>query len=308
METSQNTPLILDIKGNSLDDGPGIRSVVFFKGCPLSCVWCHNPESKNATLEISFDGNECVSCDTCIKGCPQKALSRKNPFFIDRNKCDLCFICVDNCPSGALARVGKKMPVDEIIGKICADKPFFNTSGGGVTLSGGEPTLFMDFLSGLLKELRTEKVHTLLETCGLFSFDAFSQKILPYIDIIYYDIKLIDPKLHKFNCGVSNETILENFTRLNKMSDDGKFKILPRTPLIPDITATEENLKGIASFLREQGIRNTHLLSYNPLWFDKSKKIGVACSMGKDADKTTWIPQTKIMEYKSIYQEYGIQA
>lgn len=301
-------PLILDIKGNSLDDGPGIRSVIFFKGCPLSCIWCHNPESKKATPEISFDANECVACDTCIKGCPQGALSRKNPFFIDRDRCDLCYICADNCPSGALSRVGKKMSIDEIVNKIKKDKPFFKTSGGGVTLSGGEPTLFMDFLSGLVQELKADQIHTLVETCGLFNLEAFAQKILPYIDIIYYDIKLIDPKLHKRHCGVSNEAILENFVRLNKMSANGAFKILPRTPLIPDITATKENLNGIASFLKKQGIQNTHLLSYNPLWFDKNNKIGAACPMKKDADKSTWIPQEKIMEYKSIYKEYGIQA
>jgi len=301
-------PLILDIKGNSLDDGPGIRSVVFFKGCPLSCVWCHNPESKKAAAEISFDASECVACDTCIKGCLLGALSRKNPFFIDRNRCDLCFICVDNCPSGALARVGKKMSIDDIVRQIKKDKPFFKTSGGGVTFSGGEPTMFIDFASELVKALKAEGIHTLLETCGLFNFDTFSKKILPYLDIIYFDIKLIDPKLHKLHCGVSNETILENFIKLNRMSAHGKFKILPRTPLIPDITVTKENLTGIASFLKKQGVRDTHLLAYNPLWFDKSKKIGVNCPMEKNTDKTTWIPQAKMMEYKSIYKEYGIQA
>jgi pyruvate formate lyase activating enzyme len=301
-------PLVLDIKGNSLDDGPGIRTVVFFKGCPLSCVWCHNPESKKAGPEIAFDGTECVACDTCINLCPKGALSRKNPFFIDRNRCDLCFACVDNCPSGALAQVGRKMSIDDIMSKIKSDIPFFKTSGGGVTLSGGEPTLFMDFLSELLQKLKDEGIHVLLETCGLFSLDAFLRKILPYLDIIYFDIKLVDLKQHQLHCGVSNELIMENFMQLSKMSDQGEFKILPRTPLIPGITATRENLSGIAAFLNKQGIQTAHLMAYNPLWFDKSKKIGTHCLMEKDAEKKTWISQEKITEYKAIYKEYGISA
>jgi pyruvate formate lyase activating enzyme len=301
-------PLILDIKGNSLDDGPGIRSVIFFKGCPLSCVWCHNPESKKPGTEISFDGNDCVACDTCINLCPKGALSRNNPFFIDRDRCDLCFACVENCPSGALAQVGRKLSIDEIAAQVKNDIPFFKTSGGGVTLSGGEPTLFMNFLAELLQRLKAEGIHVLLETCGLFKLDVFVEHILPHTDMIYYDIKLIDPDQHKLHCGVSNETILENFIQLNKISAQGEFKILPRTPLIPGITATKENLIGIAAFLKKQEIKTTHLMAYNPLWFDKNKKIGTACPMGKGADKGTWIPQEKIMEYKAIYKEYGIQA
>jgi pyruvate formate lyase activating enzyme len=308
MDKIPSSPLILDIKGNSLDDGPGIRSVIFFKGCPLSCVWCHNPESKKATPEISFDGTECVACDMCINLCPQHACSRENPYFIDRDRCDLCFACVDNCPSGALAKVGRKMSIDEILAKIKNDIPFYKNSGGGVTLSGGEPTLFMDFLSELLKRLKAEGIHILLETCGLFSLDAFSRKIIPYLDIIYFDIKLIDPEKHQLYCSVSNELILENFIQLNKMSDSNEFKILPRTPLIPGITATCENLSGIAAFLNKQGIQATQLMAYNPLWFDKNKKIGTTCPMGKDPDKKTWIPQEKITEYKAIYTEYGIQT
>jgi pyruvate formate lyase activating enzyme len=301
-------PLILDIKGNSLDDGPGIRSVIFFKGCPLSCVWCHNPESKKATPEISFDGTECVACDTCINLCPQHACSRENRFFIDRDRCDLCFACVADCPSGALAKVGREMSIDEIVAKVKNDIPFYKNSGGGVTLSGGEPTLFMDFLSELLKRLKAVGIQVLLETCGLFKLDAFIEKILPYMEIIYFDIKMIDPKKHQLYCGVPNETILENFTKLNKMSVQAGFQIVPRTPLIPGITATPENLSGIADFLHNQGVNQTQLMAYNPLWFDKNKKIGAACPLENDTDKGAWIPQEKIVEYKAIYKEYGIQA
>ncbi len=131
---SHERDLILEIKGNSLDDGPGIRTVVFFKGCPLNCVWCHNPESKKKAIELSWDSKECIGCKSCIEVCRANAISVKNPYYIDRSKCTLCFECVDVCPSGALSRVGKYMTVNEIMKEILKDKPFFITSGGGVTL------------------------------------------------------------------------------------------------------------------------------------------------------------------------------
>jgi pyruvate formate lyase activating enzyme len=301
-------PLILDIKGNSLDDGPGIRSVVFFKGCPLSCVWCHNPESKKAGPEIAFDPAECVGCDTCLTVCPEKAMSRKNPFFIDRDRCTLCFACVDECPSGALSRVGREMTVDEIVAAVARDKPFFNTSGGGVTLSGGEPTLFPDFLARLLAALKAEGIQTLLETCGQFDGTAFINNILPLIDIIYYDIKMMDSQAHKIRCGVGNQRILENFIRLNERAGSKKFILLPRTPLIPEITATTENLTAIAEFLAGNGIQKTQLLPYNPLWTAKSRKIGIIAPLPTNSGTDKWIPHEKLMAYRSIFSDRGIET
>ena len=269
------TPLILEIKGNSLDDGPGIRTVVFFKGCPLSCVWCHNPESKDPGLEISFDEKACIRCDTCLDICKENALSRNNPHFIDRNRCNLCLDCTDACPSGALSRVGIKMSVDDIVNKVLADKPFFDNSGGGVTLSGGEPALFMDYTSELLKLLKTEGVHTLMETCGLFNFDAFEKKILPWLDAIYFDFKLFDAQEHRRYCGMPNETILKNFERLLAETSRDNKVILPRIPLIPGITDTEANISSIALYLKGLGVHRADILSYNPLWFEKCSKIGL---------------------------------
>ena len=162
MRAEQNAerPLILEISGNALDDGPGIRSVIFFKGCPLSCVWCHNPEGKRAVREIAFDAKACVGCDTCMKLCPEKALSRGNRHFIDRTRCSLCFLCADACPSEALSRVGLEMEVGEIVYTVMKDKPFYDVSGGGVTLSGGEPALFMDFTAALLSRLKAQGGYT----------------------------------------------------------------------------------------------------------------------------------------------------
>lgn len=300
------TPLILEIKGNSLDDGPGIRSVVFYKGCPLSCVWCHNPESKKVPAEISFDPKNCIDCGTCREICPQDALSRDNRFYIDRNKCDLCFLCVDACPSGALDRVGKTMSVDDILKKILPDKPFFDTSGGGVTLSGGEPTLFMDFTSSLLKSLKQNGIHTLLETCGLFDMKKFMVMLYPHLDAVYFDIKIIDSMAHKKFCGVSNEKILDNFEQLYRTaSRDGKI-FLARTPLIPDITDTESNIKGIAAFLNKLNITEASLLAYNPLWHEKSDKVGAEDPYKNNKIMTSFRENSVVERCRAIFAAAGI--
>jgi pyruvate formate lyase activating enzyme len=300
------SPLILEIKGNSLDDGPGIRSVVFYKGCPLSCVWCHNPESKKASVEISFEPKVCIDCGSCRDICPEGALSKENPFYINRSKCTLCFLCVDACPSGALDRVGKAMSVDEILKKILPDKPFFDTSSGGVTLSGGEPTLFMEFTAALLKSLKQNNIHTLLETCGFFDLNKFMETLYPFLDAIYFDIKIIDNDDHKKYCGVPNEKILDNFTQLyQKASLDGKI-VLARTPLIPDITDTENNIKAIASFLKSLNITEAALLAYNPLWHEKSDKVGVNDPYKNNKAMSSFTDNAVTEKCKAIFMEAGI--
>ncbi|MEA2101694.1 MAG: glycyl-radical enzyme activating protein [Thermodesulfobacteriota bacterium] len=303
----EKQPLILEIKGNSLDDGPGIRSMVFFKGCPLSCVWCHNPESKRIAQEISFDAKECVGCNTCIDTCPNGALSRDNRYFIDRDRCTLCMACVDACPSGALTRVGESMGVDEIVDKCLRDKPFFDTSGGGVTLSGGEPTMYMGFTHELLKRLKEQGVSTLVETCGQFNTGEFEELILPYTDLIYMDIKILDPKEHKRYCGVDNHLILENFIRLNELSKGGGFSILPRVPLIPGITDTEANIRAIAKFLKNHGVKRSALLSYNPLWHEKNDKIGVENPFEDNDSMHKWLPAQKVNDCGEIFRQAGIE-
>ena len=300
-------PLILDIKGNSLDDGPGIRSVVFMKGCPLSCQWCHNPESKSPNPELSFDADECVGCNNCLSVCSKHALNHNNPFYIDRTKCNLCFACADGCPAKALSRVGEKMCISDILARVLPDKPFFDVSGGGVTLSGGEATLFSEFAGALLKEFKANGIHTLVETCGQFSFDQFERLILPYADLVYYDLKLFDTALHKKYCGIGNERILANFVQLKKASAGGSFLLLPRTPLIPDITDTEENLIQIADYLQGLGVRESRLLPYNPTWKKKGKKLGIAIQTNNQVDQH-WQSQEKIAQCKAIFTQRNIEV
>lgn len=299
-------PLILEIKGNALDDGPGIRSVVFFKGCPLSCLWCHNPESKRARMEIGFEAETCVGCDTCVSLCPEQALSRENPFFIDRDACTLCFACVDGCPSGALSRIGTHMSVDEILDRVLLDKPFYETSGGGVTLSGGEPAMFMEFSGELAARLKASGIHTLIETCGLFDLARFDKHLYPYLDLIYFDIKLMDPKLHARYCGVSNETILANFRALHARARSGGVPVMPRTPLIPGITDTPENIHAIADFLSSCGACEARLLAYHPLWQEKNLKIGISMEKDHAPEMDQWLDRNVLDGCRQVFEASGI--
>jgi pyruvate formate lyase activating enzyme len=299
-------PLILEIKGNSLDDGPGIRTVVFFKGCPLSCVWCHNPESKSAAREISFDATECVGCGTCLETCKEGALGHDNPTYIDRDKCTLCLECVDTCPSGALTAVGRFMEAEEIAEIIEKDLPFFRTSGGGVTLSGGEPLLFMDYTSRLLQRLKEMGVHTIVETCGHFELDDFEERILPYLDAIYFDLKIHDPDEHKRQCGIPNQLIQENFGKLFRAYLDGGTPVLARIPLIPGITASDGNLAALADFLTENGVKEVALLQYNPLWIEKSRKLGRDNPLAGQETMTTFMKPSEIARCHTIFESFDI--
>lgn len=299
-------PLILEIKGNALDDGPGIRSVVFFKGCPLACTWCHNPESKHTGMEIGFEAGTCVGCDTCIGVCPEKALSRENPFFIDRSRCTLCFQCTDVCPSGALSPIGSHMTVDEIVARVMPDKPFYDASGGGVTLSGGEPAMFTAFTGRLLQALKAEGIHTLVETCGFFDLNRFTETLYPWLDVIYYDIKLIDPEAHARHCGISNKLILENFKILHSRARDGGVPVVPRTPLIPGITDTPDNIRGIVDFLSACHVADARLLPYHPLWQEKNRKIGVLTETRPADGMDQWLDNRVLARCRSVFEAAGI--
>jgi pyruvate formate lyase activating enzyme len=306
MSETKEQPLILDIKGNALDDGPGIRSVVFFKGCPLDCAWCHNPESKKVNAELFWESQKCVNCGDCIQSCPAGAISQDNPFHIDRERCTLCFECLDICPAQALKRVGRKMTVDEIVRQIVPYKPFFNTSGGGVTLSGGEPTMHMQFASALLMALKKEGIHTILETCGLFNLNKFKDVMLPYIDEIYIDVKLIDPVEHKRYCGISNKTILSNLLHLHEESRSGVFKLLPRTPLIPDITDRDGQIRALVEFYKKNNISSASLLPNNPVWMDKCAKLGKEAPFDRSTPIGAFYDQERKTRVKEHFSRRGI--
>lgn len=269
---------IFDIKRDSSEDGPGIRTTVFFKGCPLSCVWCQNPESASAKPGLSFDSQRCHPslCDAaCIKACPHHSISLdlNQEIHINRDKCARCDACISSCDFNALERVGYRIELDNLLQRVLIDAPFFNGSGGGVTLSGGEPTVQMKFIHKFLSALKQRGIHTAIETCGYFDYGEFSAKVLPYLDLIYYDLKLFDVEASKKYVGKSNEIILSNFNRLAKESN---IKLVPRIPLIPNITTSDANLQSWAQFLRQAGIDHCELLPFNPLFHDKLEKLGLS--------------------------------
>jgi len=301
-------PLVVDIKGNSLDDGPGIRTVVFLKGCPLECVWCHNPETRSAKLQLSFTAPDCLGCASCVAACPESAIALDRPERIDRASCTLCGDCAAACPARALSLVGRSMTVEAVVAAVVKDKPFFDASGGGLTLSGGEPTQHMAFAAAILRTVREEGVHTLVETCGLFSLDRFLSEMLPWLDSVYFDLKLIEPGAHRRFCGVSNEVILTNFARLHALSGEMGFELLPRTPLVPGITAAPENLEGIATYLEGLGVNEARLLPYNPTWQDKVAQLGATTPASDTALPTTWMPAAEVEACADIFERHGINV
>lgn len=267
--------LIFDVKRDCGEDGPGIRTTVFFKGCPLSCIWCQNPEGIDPEPGISFNRKSCCApvCGySCLTVCHTSALMQGRPLQVEHELCNRCDRCFSPCPTKALEPVGRWITVEELLYEVCVDKPFFSSTGGGVTLSGGEPAMQMSFIGYFLKTLKEENIDTAIETCGFFNYEHFRSQVLPFLDLIYFDIKLISDSESRRYTGRSNRLIIENLSRLIKESN---IPIIPRIPLIPKITNTFENLRGIAEFLKMNGVSNCSLMPYNPLWVDKLKRFGL---------------------------------
>ncbi len=271
MAGSNGFPLIVDVKRHSLDDGPGIRSVVFFKGCPLRCIFCHSPETQEPAAEIAFSATECVDCGRCADACPEQAIDLEFSGRIHRERCVRCGTCAAVCPGRGLRVVGFSCSPEALAGLLLRDLPFYRHSGGGVTVSGGECTLYPDYLHELLRRLKARGVHLALETSGYFDYSTFRRQVLPCVDLVYYDIKIADPDLHRRYVGKTNRRILDNFSRLIR---EGKVEVHPRIPLVPGITATEENLSAIAELLCKAGAQNARLLPYNPAGVEMAVSLG----------------------------------
>jgi pyruvate formate lyase activating enzyme len=252
---------IFDIKKYSINDGPGIRTTVFFSGCPLSCLWCHNPESQSLTPELLYRQNRCLMCGACVEVCPEGAISLESNRFAsrrltvksqetfdsiitDREKCVSCQTCVSTCYSGARQFSGREMTVSQVMDQVKREIPFYDESGGGVTFSGGEPLMQPSFLAELLTACRKEEIHTIVDTSGFSNWNVFEQ-IRGNVDLFLYDLKHMDSARHREVTGVPNEIILEN---LRKLAERG-HKILLRIPLIPGINDDEENLHASGEFL-----------------------------------------------------------
>jgi pyruvate formate lyase activating enzyme len=267
-----NKGIIFDIARYSIHDGPGIRTTVYFKGCPLNCLWCHNPEGIRPEPQISYCKDRCIVCGSCISACPNGALLREkdNSINIDHSKCIACGACAEGCNSLALELVGKEMSVAELISVIERDKPFYEESGGGVTFSGGEPFMQPFFLQKVLSECRKKKIHTAVETSGFCDSEIFLEAA-EKIDLFLFDIKLMDSGRHQKATGLPNERILENLSNLIEKD----YNVIVRFPLIPGINDDNENIESLGRFLSEmKRIPALHILPFHDLAREKALRFG----------------------------------
>ncbi len=260
--------LIFNVQRFSLHDGPGIRTTVFFKGCPLRCRWCQNPESFRREPEIAFAADRCRGTGECLAACPRDAL-RQGEGRVVRENCDACGLCVPACAYGALHIIGRSIPVDELLEQVSRDLPFYRASGGGVTLSGGEPTLQMEFVGAFARDCREHGISVGLQTCGLFRWEDF-EPFRREFDFIHFDLKAIDPARHRDLTGGDNRPILHNARRLVSTGAPVIFRSL----VVPGLTDDETNLKGIAAFLQELGVSSLRLLRYHAMGEAKLPRIG----------------------------------
>jgi pyruvate formate lyase activating enzyme len=281
MNEQQQKGLVLEIQRMSTEDGPGLRTTVFFKGCSLKCAWCHNPESISRLPQIHWIGSRCIGCRTCLDTCPSHALSLSSAgIVIDRDVCDGCGLCVEECPSTALELLGEAWRLEDLVQEVIKDKVYFEKSNGGVTVSGGEPTLQADFVADFLKQVRAQGIKTALDTCGLCSAKALD-KLMPHVNLVLFDLKEIDSQKHLDYTGRENRTILENLVHVAGTIDTHRYTegLWIRTPLIPGATATEENINGIGAWIKAHlgfKVKRWELCAFNNLCRDKYARLGLA--------------------------------
>jgi pyruvate formate lyase activating enzyme len=260
---------VFNIQRFSTQDGPGIRTTVFLKGCPLKCFWCQNPESQMTAPEVLLSKDKCTACGRCVEACPAGAARLSDGgATIDRDRCLGCGQCVEACPNSARSLAGRRVPVDEVVREVLKDRTFYENSGGGVTLSGGEPTMQFEFVSALLRKLKSEGLHTALDTCGYVSRPLL-EKLLEFTDLVLFDIKCIDSDKHFEAAGVRNDIILENFKSVYH-----RKPVTIRVPLIPQFNDTIEEVTAIARFVKkEAGTLDIDLLHYNSMGEIKYRQL-----------------------------------
>ena len=276
------TGRIFDIQKFSTIDGPGIRTTVFFKGCNLRCRWCHNPESQQAQPELLFRKSKCTGCGACLRHC-----------HLELKACDLCGACTVYCPAHAREIAGRSYTADELLREILADKPFYRTSGGGVTFSGGECLLQADFLADLARKCKENGVHVAVDTAGCVPWESIA-KLIPFADLFLFDVKAADEELHKNGTGVSNKIILKNLRRL---SAESECEIIVRVPVIGGYNDSEEEMAAIAALLAPLRIKAVELLPYHAMGNGKYE------ALGRTAETFTAPSEAQIATFRTFFAE-----
>jgi pyruvate formate lyase activating enzyme len=303
---------LFDIQHFAVHDGPGIRTLVFLKGCPLRCEWCCNPESQTSARQVRYISFRCRGCHTCAKICPKNAITElEGSVNIDFAQCRNCTDkpCLDACCREALNLTGYEMDSAELLGIIEKDKAFYRNSGGGVTFTGGEPVSQPAFLLEMLKLCKESGIHTAIETCGYARTEEF-ERILPFTDLFLFDLKLIDPLEHLKHTGQPNDLILKNLSYLSHQSHQSqqpqqpqpKSQIIVRFPVIPGITDTQHNLNGIIDLMKELGLTEIHLEPYHTLGLAKYEEFGIP-------QNSAQIPDVKLSEietFATLFRKSGL--
>lgn len=263
--------VVFDLQRFALHDGPGIRTTVFLKGCPLSCVWCHNPESRAHQPQLAFDATKCTNCLECVAVCPTGALyDAGGTLGVNHALCDGCGRCIEVCPTGALRIIGETRSVSDIIDEVERDRAYYERSGGGFTVSGGEPLARPHFARALLREARRRGLHTCLDTSGAVSRDRLDM-VIPFVDLFLYDYKGTDPAMHLQQTGVSNDIVLDNLAFLLRRG----ARVNLRCPLVPGVNDSKDHLRGIAAVSASYPeLEAVEIMAYHDMGKAKAEQIG----------------------------------
>lgn len=291
--------LVSDIQRFSLHDGPGIRTTVFLKGCNLRCLWCHNPETLLGKPELQFLSDRCIGCAACLAACPQHChLLQEGSHLLERTNCLACGACAKSCYAGALSIIGREMTTEEVMHEVRSDLPFYQESGGGITVSGGEPLMQADFTRSLLQCSRAEGIATAIETNLCYSWHLLAS-MLPDLDLLICDIKLFDPESHRHWTGIDNRQIVTNLTKLAAE----KVPVIVRTPIIVGVNDDAKIITAIAELLTKlPNLQYYELLPYHPLG------TGKAISLGKTAQKLSAPAADKMQQLVAAARKTGIEV